>query len=194
MKTRTGRGWRLAAGVLLAVAVAGSLHGLSLAELERDPDLTPKSFAKHFSGFHYKFHSRVQDPEIFLTTRSGDCDDYATLAHRLLGKRGYRTHLIGVRMPGLTHAVCYVAECTCYLDYNNRNYIFKNSNCKYELREVAQKVAKSFDAQWVYAYEYERTNDVDVLLRMVSKTGEEKALDGLPRAAPAPPDKILIDF
>src|SRR5687767_2893421 len=94
--------------------------GLSLEDIRNTPDLTPKKFAAYFRDFEFKFHSEVQSPDIFLATRSGDCDDFSTLAAAVLRDRGYTPRLITVRMPGVTHVVCYIEETKSYLDYNNR--------------------------------------------------------------------------
>lgn len=133
----------------------GQLDALTVQQLMDEPDLTPKKFANHFENFTYEFFDYVQNPDEFLKTRTGDCDDYACLADLVLKKRGYGTRLIHVRMIGrLAHAVCYVTENKAYLDYNNRRYTFNLERCHPSIREIAAKVAGSFEANWTSASEF----------------------------------------
>lgn len=127
-----------------------------LRELENEPDLTPGRFADLFADFDYLYGPEVQPPEIFLKSRSGDCDDYAILANHVLGLHGYKTRLIRVELVGSTvnHAVCYVTEKRAYLDYNNRKYYFNLERSSPSIREIAEKVADSFAKNWTTATEY----------------------------------------
>jgi hypothetical protein len=125
-----------------------------LDDLRRDAKLTPARFARHFAEFRFKRHDAVQPPEVFLTTQSGDCDDYATLAATVLAERGYTTRLFAVRMPDDVHVVCYVAEANCYLDYNNRTFLIRTVRTDGSPADVARKVAKSFDASWSSVSEF----------------------------------------
>ena len=132
-----------------------SLPALTVEELLNEPDLTPKRFANHFEGFTYEFINYVQNPAVFLRTKTGDCDDYAVLADHVLSRRGYTTRLIHVRMIGrIAHAVCYVTENKAYLDYNNRRYTFNLERCGPSIRAIATKVARSFEANWTSASEF----------------------------------------
>ena len=57
---------------LASLLAAAPLPALTVAELLADPDLTPKRFAGHFENFTYEFIDYVQDPDVFLRTRTGD--------------------------------------------------------------------------------------------------------------------------
>ncbi|MEP6662946.1 MAG: transglutaminase-like domain-containing protein [Verrucomicrobiota bacterium] len=127
---------------------------ITLDELRKIPDLTPEKFASFFSHFEFKFHEEVQDPETFLATQSGDCDDYATLAADVLSKHGYTTRLIAVRMDGDTHVVCYIKETKSYLDYNYREENEKTILSGSSISEIAGKVAKSFEKNWIATYQF----------------------------------------
>lgn len=163
--------------------------GVTLEDLRNDPKLTPKRFASQFSDFEYKYGAEVQKPAVFLTTKVGDCDDYATLAASVLGEKSFKTHLIAVRMPGLvTHVVCYVEEEKGYLDYNLRSYLSKIQHCSPTMREIAGKVAKSFDANWTSASEFTFTNGVKRLVATLAKT--DPPAQDLPLGAMGPVRRI----
>jgi hypothetical protein len=140
--------------ILAGALFSSSVHAITVDELRTAPNLTPEQFASHFSTFAFKFHDEVQSPETFLATRSGDCDDYATLAADVLGRHGYTTRLIAVRMKGETHVVCYVVETGSYLDYNARNDEKRTIACSPKITEIAKKVAQSFQRGWVATYEF----------------------------------------
>jgi hypothetical protein len=167
------------------------LEAITFDELKSDAKLTPKRFASYFTDFEYRFHAEVQPPEVFLTTRSGDCDDYAILADMVLRPKGYETRLVSVRMPGLlVHVVCYVTQEKGYLDYNNRVYMVKVAKSGPGIREVAAKVAKSLEANWTSASEFVYTNGVKRLVATVVKTDPPET-DPLPgQARPS----LQIDF
>lgn len=150
---RFAGGWRLA---LLALALTPAASALTLRDLEREPNMTPKKFAGHFEDFHYDYFPYVQAPEVFLRTETGDCDDYAVMADFILRGRGYHTRIVHVSLAGsdMGHAVCYVDEDRVYLDYNNRKYFFNLTRCTPTLREIATKVARSFERNWTSASEY----------------------------------------
>ncbi|MBS0630970.1 MAG: hypothetical protein JSS11_03585 [Verrucomicrobia bacterium] len=127
-----------------------------LADLENEPKMTPGHFADLFENFVFQYFDYVQPPDVFLRTRTGDCDDYAVLADHILRLRNYTTRLIRVDLAGarISHAVCYVTETKVYLDYNNRAY-FKNLVHKGpRIREIAASVADSFGKNWTSATEY----------------------------------------
>jgi len=139
---------------------------LTLSELRNDPKMTPKRFASLFEDFQYDEHPfDVQNPNQFLATRCGDCIDYAVLADYVLKPRGYDTRLIRVEMVGknMGHAVCYVTQNRAYLDYNNRKYFFTLAHSGPTIREIATKVAGSFDANWTFAQEF--TFDYETYLK-----------------------------
>lgn len=133
------------------------LGALTLSDLLNDTKMTPKRFAGLFADFKFDLHPfDVQNPDQFLATRRGDCIDYAVLADYVLKRKGYGTRLIRVEMVGLNmgHAVCYVTESRAYLDYNNRVYTFKLESSGPTIREIADSVADSFDANWTFAQEF----------------------------------------
>lgn len=148
--------------------------GASLSELEGDPKMTPKRFANHFEDFDYEFFSYVQPPEQFLRNRAGDCDDYALLADRILSKRNFTTRIVRVVLTGrrVNHVVCYVEESKAYLDYNNRKYFLNLDRSGPTLREIADKVAASFEASWssASAFTYDYTTDKKTIVYTVVKT------------------------
>ncbi len=128
---------------------------LTLESLLTDPKLTPKNFTNRFEHFEFEAHDEVQQAEAFLRKESGDCDDFAVLADYVLRQRGYSTRLVHVRLVGrFAHAVCYVVENKAYLDYNNRIYYSSLEKCGRTLREIANKVADTFQANWTTASEF----------------------------------------
>ncbi|MGV3774242.1 MAG: transglutaminase domain-containing protein [Verrucomicrobiales bacterium] len=145
---------------LWVVLISSLIHpiparAITLEELHGDAKMNPKRFAKHFGHFKYLYNSAVQPPEQFLYTETGDCDDYATLADAVLREKGFTTRLIHVQMPGIvSHVVCYVEEQKGYLDYNNRANLNKLERSGPTLREIASKVAASFQANWTTATEF----------------------------------------
>ncbi|MBI2518514.1 MAG: hypothetical protein HYV95_16690 [Opitutae bacterium] len=146
-------------GLLLAVPGAFALkptERFDLKELESEPNMTPGHFADLFEDFAYDYYPYVQAPDTFLQTRSGDCDDYAILADYILSRRNFKTRLIRVELVGtrINHAVCYVMEKKVYLDFNNRKYAFNLERSSPSIREIATKVADSFEKNWTSATEY----------------------------------------
>ncbi len=150
------------------------MTGASLPALENDPKMTPKRFANHFEDFEYEFFPYVQRPEAFLRNRTGDCDDYALLADRILRQRNFTTRIIRVVLTGrrINHVVCYVEESKAYLDYNSRKYFLNLDRSGPTLREIAEKVAASFEASWssVSEFTYDYTTDKKTILYTVVKT------------------------
>jgi hypothetical protein len=143
---------------LACVIVLARLDALTMSELLRDPKMTPKRFANLFEDFKFDDHpdSEVESPDQFLATERGDCIDYAVLADYVLKRRGYETRLIRIEMTGenFGHAVCYVTQSRAYLDYNNRQYFFNLQHSGPRIREIATKIADSFDANWTFAQEF----------------------------------------
>jgi hypothetical protein len=123
------------------------LSGASYAE-------TPEHFAHRFANFKFEFHAEVQDPKVFLKTKKGDCDDFATFADDVLTREGYTTHLIAIRMPGETHVVLYIDEAHGYLDYNFRAAKHPCRPSDGKLTHIAAQVAKGFHLPWVAVYEF----------------------------------------
>jgi hypothetical protein len=129
-------------------------QAITLDELERDTHLTPERFIRTFADFRFESARTVREPQVFLQRRCGDCDDFATLAADLLGKKGYTTRLVAVYMPKEVHVVCYVAEINGYLDYNRRQEASPVVKCDSDLSSIAGSVAESFHSQWLSASQY----------------------------------------
>jgi hypothetical protein len=168
------------------------LPAATLAEMLKDPQMNPKRFASHFGDFAYEYHREIQPPEVFLTYKRGDCDDYAVLADRVLKPRGFGTRLIQVKLAGqIDHAVCYVNEARAYLDYNNRAVFFTLARSGDSLRSIASKVADSLEANWTSAFEFEFIGGKKELVATVVKTAP-------PESDPAPGQKagnaVKVDF
>jgi len=178
-----------------------TILAVTLEELLIEEKMTPRRFAAYFKDFDYKFHADIQPPEVFLQTQAGDCDDYSLLADKVLRKHGFTTKLVAVRMPGLlTHVVCYVVEEKVYLDFNNRVYLSRTERSDADLRTIAQKVARSFEANWTSVSEFTYQDGAKRLVQTVAKTDTyaEKA-EEKPDAAGKPAGgsakkKIIIDF
>lgn len=156
----------------LAICLATApLFGVTLEELRSDAKLTPESFARHFSNFKYERHDEVQPCEIFLETRAGDCDDFATLASMILREKGFTTRLISVRLPEDTHVVCYIEERKSYLDFNNRGCLLKTVSSTDKIEDIARRVAKSFDSRWVSACEFDYRDGLKWLIKTATPAG-----------------------
>ena len=121
---------------------------MTLDELRADRNLTPERFMKYFADFRFQLGRDVREPEVFLASQSGDCDDFATLAASVLREKGYSTRLVVVYMPNDVHVVCYVAETHGYLDYNCRKQTAPLVKSEGALEAIAARVAESFRAQW----------------------------------------------
>jgi hypothetical protein len=161
--------------------------------LERE---TPDLFAHRFADFEFKYHAEVQDPDVFMATKSGDCDDFATFAATALGNSGYSTRLFAVRMKGETHVVCYVPAARGYLDYNNRGRANPWVASDGSLRDIAGKVARSFNRDWVSAYEFSFRDKRKWLVDqvVVNRSDEKTMLAGAPvqEAAGNPNQQKLV--
>ena len=155
---RSVAGWRILLRVGLVCSLLFTrLDALTMADLMNDEKMTPQRFSGLFKEFKFVLQPfDVQNPNVFLKSQSGDCIDYAVLADHVLGSKGYETRLIRVEMVGtnIGHAVCYVTESKAYLDYNNRTYFVALKKCGPTIREIASKVADSFDANWTFAMEF----------------------------------------
>jgi hypothetical protein len=160
------------AGLLLCPALMlGELSPTSrftLRELEREPDLTPKQFANLFAEFGFASSPIIRPPEEFLDGRQGDCDDYAVLAGLVLTGHGYATRCIQILFAGdnVGHAVCYVSEDKAYLDFNNRKYFINLERSGQTIRQIAKKMAASFELEWTTAAEF--TYDYDTLRKKLT--------------------------
>jgi hypothetical protein len=144
---------RILSAVCLFAACFSNV-GLTLEDLRGSPNLTPAAFASHFRNFEFTFRKEVQRPEMFLATESGDCDDFSTLAAAILRDKGYTPRLISIRMPGVTHVVCYIEETGAYLDYNFRNSATPLVKSGSSVAEIAESVARSYKLKWTSASEF----------------------------------------
>lgn len=163
----------IAAGVLLSGLFLDRLNALTLADLMAEQKVTAHRFANHFGDFAFEYGDRVQPADVFLSREKGDCDDYAILGDYVLSRKGFATHLIHVHLVGRgAHDICYVVQEGCYLDYNLRLYFRNTQHSGRSLREIANRVADSFNANWttvsVYTYTYQE--DVKHLTMTVVKT------------------------
>jgi hypothetical protein len=182
-RSHRSRGRTRCAAVVAFALTLLRLHAVTLDELMSDSKMTPKRFADKFEDFKYDYHPEVQPPEVFLSTESGDCQDYAILADYVLKPRNYTTRLIRVVMVGalLAHDICFVVQSKAYLDYNNRIYFRNLQRSGPRIREIADKVADSFDANWTsaseYTYNYDEPNVKHMLLTVVKTDPPEEDPD-----------------
>ncbi|MDX1951102.1 MAG: transglutaminase-like domain-containing protein [Verrucomicrobiota bacterium] len=179
--------------ILTALLLPSPLNSLSMEELRKMSDLTPRKFAKLFAQFQYRLFEEVQSPEVFLATEMGDCDDYAILAAQILGERGYTPRLIAVRMPGITHVICYIEETESYLDFNNRVYLSRTVGCERDLAKIAKKVAKSFESSWTSASEFTFANGLKQMVVTIARTDEYVGLSDRNKSA-APQTRVPINI
>ena len=180
---------------MLGLIASTVCSAVSLSELEAHPTLNPKKFAAYFETFRYRLHRYVQPADEFMAKRVGDCDDYAVLADHVLPKKGFETRLIHVRLAGMVaHAVCYVSENKAYLDYNNRDVFFTLTKAKPSLRHIANKVARSLDANWTSASEFVYSYETDrkLVTATVVRTNDPKD-DPPPRKAAIPRSRLIVD-
>jgi hypothetical protein len=163
----------LMAGLFFSAMTSSAI---TVSELRKIPKLTPEKFASHFADFEFKFHDDVQDHDTFLASKSGDCDDYATLAADILGRNGYTTRLIAVRMKGETHVICYINETKSYLDYNCRKDEKKTVSSSKSITEIARKVSQSFGRDWIATYQFTFSAGVKRLVQsIITNPSAEKA-------------------
>jgi hypothetical protein len=151
----------------------GALRAFTLADLLADSRLTPKRFADRFWDFDYQVFPYVQDPDVFLKSKTGNCQDYAIMADYVLKRKTYQTRLIHVVLAcGSAHDVCYVTQVKGYLDYNNRIYSRNVQRSGRTVREIADQAAASFDQDWTTAsvYTYDYSEDFKHLTLTVVKT------------------------
>jgi hypothetical protein len=153
--------------LLSALAFSPSAQALTMRQLKQVPNLTPDQFAHYFADFEFKFHAEVQDHDVFLRTKSGDCDDFATVAAEVLAQKGYTPRMIAIRMKGETHVICYIEETQSYLDYNTRKDKSPLVPCIDDITVIAHKVAQSFGRDWVATYEFTYSEN-DKLKRLVN--------------------------
>ena len=157
----------LALAGLIAAGFFTPAHAGTVSALAGNADLTPGSLLRSFAGFTFELSAQPQDAETFLQRQRGDCDDFASLASRLLSDRGYKIKLVVVVMEQQTHVVCYVEEAHGFLDFNHRadaQPIIKSDG---SLENIAHQVARDFRSRWLTASEFRYENDLPVYLETV---------------------------
>lgn len=159
-------GLLLAAG-LVATGFRAEAQTGTVSILGGQTDLTPEKLIRLFAGFAFELSAQPQDAETFLQRKRGDCDDFASLASRLLTGRGYKTKLVTVMMERQTHVVCYVEEVQGYLDFNHRTNAHPVIQSDGSLENIAHKVADDFRSPWQTASEFRYENDRPVYLETV---------------------------
>jgi|SRR5687768_11782483 len=159
---------RLLAVICLALT-SFSAAALNVEDLRKEKNLTPPRFASYFRDFSFSFRKEVQRPNTFLATKIGDCDDYSVLAASVLRERGYTPRLISVRMPGVTHVVCYIEETRSYLDYNFRGYTVAISPADNVLQKIADNVARSYGVGWSSVSEFTYDSGVKRLVQTMTR-------------------------
>jgi hypothetical protein len=137
--------WAICLGLVCAAGTAGA-GGLN--DLLNQKDLTPESLARGFADFAFELRPEVQEPDVFLERKRGDCADYANLASTVLTQHGYTTKLVVVMMAQQTHVVCYVKEAGGFLDYNHRAEAHPVIASDGSLEDIAGKVAGDFRSAW----------------------------------------------
>lgn len=152
---------------LIATGFCAGAQGGAASALAKQMDLTPENLIRAFAGFTFELSAQPQDAETFLQRKRGDCDDFASLASRLLTDRGYKTKLVVVLMEEQTHVVCYVREAHGFLDFNHRSDAHPIIACDDSLEEIAQKVAGDFRGRWLTASEFRYENKSSVCLETV---------------------------
>lgn len=163
--------------------------------LHRQSKLTPKKFSRMFTDFKFELFHHVQMPNDFLRAKKGDCDDYACLADEVLKPKGFETRLIHIRLVGMiSHAVCYITEDGAYLDYNNRNVFFTMTRSEPSLRKIAAKVARSLNANWTSAFEFEFSyaDQRKTITAKVVRTQDPRT-DPTPGKAAPRPNPFLVE-
>lgn len=134
-------------------------RAITLQELRNEKDLTPARLMSYFRDFSFKLGEDLQSPDAFLAARSGDCDDFASLAAQVLREKHYTTRLVAVFMAGQTHVVCYVKEAGCYLDYNCRAQASPLQPTDGTLKDIANKVSACFRTTWRSVAEFTEEAD-----------------------------------
>ena len=157
----------LALAGLTATGFCAPAHAGTVSDLAGKTDLTPENLIRSFAGFTFELSAQPQDAEAFLQRKRGDCDDFASLASRLLTDHGYKIKLVAVMMERQTHVVCYVEEAHGFLDFNHRadaDPIIKSDG---SLEDIAQKVGGDFRSRWQTASEFRYENKLPVYLEIV---------------------------
>ena len=156
--------------VVVCLIVSGfcaTAHAGAVSALAGRMDLTPENLLRSFAEFTFELSAQPQDAETFLQRKRGDCDDFVSLASRLLADRGYKTKLVAVMMEQQTHVVCYVKEAHGFLDFNHRSDAHPIIESDGSIEDIAQKVAGDFRRRWQTASEFRYENKSPVYLEIV---------------------------
>jgi hypothetical protein len=169
----------------IATGFCAAAHAGLASGLAEQMNLTPENLIRSFAGFSFELSAQPQDAETFLQRKRGDCDDFASLASRLLTDRGYKTKLVMVMMERQTHVVCFVKEAHGFLDFNHRSDAHPIIDSDGSLEEIAQKVAGDFRGRWLTASEFKYENKSPVYLETVfpSAATSNKAVAAVTPAA-----------
>lgn len=124
MKKSIAAGWVIATSiVLLSLCLLSDANAqvlsrnLSLRDLSEQLK-TPEAVA-HFMWSHFSFEKdrrqfgneeNWQRPDQFLTTKKGDCEDFALFAYEILKQNGIRAFVFNVYGEGYGHSVCVFLE------------------------------------------------------------------------------------
>jgi hypothetical protein len=151
-----------------------------MSDLLDQKDLTPDGLARVMADFSFELAPQVQEPEIFLRRKRGDCADFANLASLVLAHRGYTTKLVVVMMSRQTHVVCYVKEAGGFLDYNHRADAHPIIASDGSLADIAGKVAGDFHSPWrmASAFRYHESSPVYLDSVFATETSLERRLAG----------------
>lgn len=140
--------WARLGLIIITILATFTCSAVTLEQLRQEPNLTPERLIGYFRDFKFHLGEKVQPPEIFLAAKSGDCDDFASLAAEVLREKKYTTRLIAIFMDGQTHVICYVEEIKGYLDYNHRQDSAAVQATTGDLEDMADKVATFFRLPW----------------------------------------------
>ncbi len=111
---------------------------------------TPEDIARFMWG-HFSFErdqrqfgteEKWQNPDSFLETRKGDCEDFAAFAYEMLKRNGVKAFVFTVHGNGYGHAVCVFAENGRYNVINGTEVLRLGAT---DLREVATEIYPFWD-------------------------------------------------
>jgi hypothetical protein len=169
----------------IVTGFCATAHAGLASALAEQMDLTPEKLIRSFAGFTFELSAQPQDAETFLQRKRGDCDDFASLASRVLTDRGYKTKLVVVMMEQQTHVVCYVKEAHGFLDFNHRSDAQPIIESDGSLEDIAEKVAGDFRGRWQTASEFRYENRLPLYLDTIfppAATSKKKVAAIIPAA------------
>jgi hypothetical protein len=139
---------------MIVAGVFGQSQAQGVSDLLNQKALTPEALARQFANFTFEISDKVQEPEVFLSRKRGDCADFANLTSMILKHQGYTTKMVVVMMGKQTHVVCFVKEVGAFLDFNRRADAHPLTPSNGSLEDIAAKVAASFRSDWHMASEF----------------------------------------